>query len=393
MSDQTLDGVRVLDLSEYVSGSYCTRLLAGWGAEVIKVEKPGDGDGARTIGPFPGDAPHPEKSALFLYLNTSKKSITLNLKSATGVRILKELAKNADVLVENFAPRVMPGLGLGYETLEKINPRLVMTSITSFGQTGPYRDYKAYPIISYAMGGLMHVSGQPEREPLQSSSLLPEYGGGLYGFVGTMMALRSRRETGQGQHVDVSIMECIAGSHQFTLTWPAYSGVLLGRPGWTAPVFPCQDGYVMLGLVRVEPALLSRLTGVPELAEDPRFQTEQGRADNDDELRALVARGLKNLGKKEIFDTCALWRMLCGYVATVDDVLDNPQYRARDYWVELEHPYAGKITYPGAPVKMTETQWKMHPAPRLGQHNQDIYCQRLGYTKEDLVRLRETGVI
>jgi len=393
MPEQTLGGLRVLDLSHYVSGPYCTRLLAGWGAEVIKVEKPGEGDGARRVGPFPGDEPHPENSALFLYLNTGKKSITLNLKTTTGVKIFKELARDSDVLVENFEPRVMPSLGLDYETLQKINPKLVMTSITSFGQTGPYRDYKAYSIISYAMGGLMYISGQPDREPLQNSSSLPEYGGGMYGFVGTMMALRSRKNTGRGQHVDISIMECVAGNHQFTLTWPAYSGVLLERPGWNSPVFPCKDGYVIMGLIRVEPALLAQLTGIPEIAEDPRFQTEQGRADNESELQALVVRGFKNLGKREIFNTCASWGMICGIISTVDEVLADPQYRARDYWVELEHPYAGKLTYPGAPVRMTETQWKVQRAPLLGEHNQEVYCARLGYTKEDLVTLSETGVI
>ena len=357
------------------------------------MEKPGKGDGARRLGPFLGDEPHPEKSALFLYLNTSKKSITLNLKSATGVKIMKELVKDTDVLVENYEPSVMPGLGLAYENLVEVNPMLVMTSISGFGHTGPYRDYKVTSIIGNAMGGLMYVSGQPDREPLQNSSYQPEYNGGLYGFIGTMTALLSRRDTNKGQHVDVSIMECMAGSHQFTLTWPAYSGTLLERPGWRMPIYRCKDGYVVLTLIRVEIALLSQLIDRPELLEDPRFQTEADRAENISVLEAIVAEGFAGLGKKQIFDAFGSWRGVSGFVATIEDVLNDPHYHAREFWVGIDHPYAGELLYPSAPAKATESCWKGNRAPLLGEHNQEIYCNRLGYTREDLVRLRQADVI
>ena len=390
--------LKVLDLSEGISGPYCTRLLAGWGAEVIKVERPGHGDCARSAGPFPNGVPHPEKSALSLYLNTGKKGITLNLHTATGIHLLMELVKDADVLVENFEPGVMHELGLDYAALEGINPRLVMTSITAFGQDGPYRDYKSSGIVGYAMGGQMWVCGQPDRAPLNSAIAIPEYFGGLYGYAGTMLALRYADETGRGQHVDVSILESLAASHQFTLTWPAYSNSLLVRPGWPgfrAPLsfYACNDGYVNLRLQGVEMSFLAYLLDMPELADDPHFQTLEARAENMKVLEETVAGKLANMSKKDVFRTAGEWRALCGYVATPEDLLADPQYLAREFWVEIEHPAAGKQTYPGAPVKMTETEWRNGRAPLLGEHNEEIYCGRLGYGKDELARLRASGII
>ncbi|MDD5288938.1 MAG: CoA transferase [Dehalococcoidales bacterium] len=393
MPVRSLSGLKILDLSEYASGPYCTKMFTGWGAEVLKVEKPGCGDIARTVGTFPHDEPHPEKSALFLYLNTGKKSITLNLKNVIGVKILKELIKNTDVLIENFEPGIMSGLGLAYETLKKINPGLVMTSISGFGQTGPYRNFKAKPIVEYALGGQLYIGGQLELEPIYSTALLPDYMGGLYGFSGTMLALTARNKTGNGQHVDVSMMECMAGAHQFALTWPEYSGQLLERPGWNAPVLPCKDGYVIYSCVRTEIALSATLADRPELAEDPRFETRESRSDHEMELEAILSEGFKNHTRKEILDACALWREICGSINTVDEVLDNPQYKDRGFWAEIDHPCTGKLTYPGNPAKMTETGFEVQRAPLLGEHNEEIYRERLHYSREDIVRLREDGVI
>ena len=398
MSKETLGNIRVLDLSQCISGPYCTRLLAGWGAEVIKVEKPGEGDGARSVGPFPQDEPHPERSALFLYLNTNKKSITLDHESTTGAAIIKRLVKDVDVLIENIAPGVMGNLGLDYASLQELNPALVMTSISSFGQTGPYRDYKATSVVNYAMGGQMYVCGQPDREPLNTAVSLGEYIGGLYGFVGTMMALYHRMNSGVGQYVDVSIMECMAGSHQFTLTWPAYSGVLLERPGWPgsrAPLsfYACKDGYVNLRVQGIDPSLLAHMFDMPELADDPRFQTLEARTENIEALRAIMTEKLAKLNKKDIFRIAGEWRALCGYVATPEDLLSDPQYLSRGFWATIDHPCVGKLPYPGAPVRMTETGWQTERAPLLGEHNEEIYCQRLGFSKRDLVQLRTAGVI
>jgi len=398
--EQALEGVKVLDLSDYISGPYCTKMLAAFGAEVIKVEKPGEGDSARRMGPFFEDRPHPEGSALFLYLNTSKKSITLDFERPTGLKLLKELIKSTDVLVENFEPRVMPGLGLDYGTLERINPGLVMTSISSFGQSGPYRDYKATSIVNYALSGHLYINGEPDREPLQGPGPQPEYQGGLHGFLGTMMALYCREDTGLGQWVDISNLECMAGFHQFTITRYTYGGEIKERTGnryesdHPITIYPCKDGYIAVSASsRPQQELLYSLIGMPELIEDPRFQTVQDRIANADAFDNLILPWLKERTKDELFHTCSEWRVPCAPVSGPEELLNDPHYQARGFWIEVDHPETGKLTYPGAPFKMSETPWQVGRAPLLGEHNEEIYCRRLDYSKQDLVVLRETGVI
>ena len=198
MADQSLSDVKVLDLTWYIAGPYCTKLLADYGADVIKVERPGSGDPARSLGPFLGDDPHPEKSGLFLHLNTNKRSITLNLKSEMGKKIFKELVKEADILLESFSPRVMPSLGLSYEELEKINPRLVMTSISNFGQTGPYRDFRLSELVLSAMGTAMYIQGVPEREPVKIGGTVIQFQVGNIAAVATIFALYGSEVRGIG---------------------------------------------------------------------------------------------------------------------------------------------------------------------------------------------------
>ena len=390
--------LKVLDLSNHISGSYTTRLMAGWGAEVIKVEKPGSGDTARQIAPFANNIPDHETSSLFLYLNANKKSITLNLESQTGIGVLKELLKDTDILIENFHPGRMSELGLEYKSLEAIHPRLIMTSISWFGQDGPYSGYRADSMIAYAMGGQMYVCGQPGREPLNARASIGEYIGGLYGFIGAMIALQYREKTSQGQHVDISIFECLAGSHQFTLTWPEYSGIELERPGWPgsrAPLsfYKCADGFINLRLQAIEMGFLSQLFNMPELADDPRFNSYAMRVENIKELEALVTEKIALLKKQEVFRMAGEWRQLCGYVATPGDLLKDPQYQSRDFWLQMDHPIAGKLQYSGSPVKMTNEVWVSGKAPLLGEHNSEIYGDRLGYSKEDIIRLRELNII
>lgn len=209
---QALSDLRVLDLTWYIAGPYCTKLLADYGAQVIKVERPGRGDPARRMGPFPNDEPHPEKSGLFLYLNTNKKSVTINLKSTTGIELLRELVREADVLVENFAPRVMPSLGLSYHMLSNINPALVMVSISNFGQIGPYRDYRASELILYGIGGAMNATGTLDGGPLKLGGNVVQYQAGVVAAVATMGAVLASRFRGVGQHVDISIIETQLGS-------------------------------------------------------------------------------------------------------------------------------------------------------------------------------------
>jgi CoA:oxalate CoA-transferase len=406
MVDQALSDVKVLDLTWHIAGPYCTKLLADYGADVIKVERPGKGDPTRAMGPFFKDDPHPEKSGLFLHLNTNKKGITLNLKSATGKKIFKQLVADADILVESFRPHVMPGLGLDYQTLEKVNPRLVMVSVSSFGQTGPYRDFKASEIVEYAMGGEMYSTGIAGREPLKLGGNVIQYQAGTVAAVATMGALYSAEDQGIGQHVDVSIMETQVGSADRRIMYILsyiMAGVITTR--WPPPreavrmlimpqgVYPCKDGFVnTLSLPQWWPRYIEAL-GMPELKDDPRFQNIYS-AEAGMEFDAIWYSWLADHNKEELFEIFLKSKIASAPVNSPEDLLKYTQLKAREYFVEVDHPETGKVTYPGAPFKMSETSWKIRqPAPLLGQHNEEIYCRLLGYTGEELIKLREGGII
>jgi len=401
--EQALSDVRVLDLTHYVAGPYCTKLLADYGAEVVKIEKPGEGDGARRMGPFLGDGPHPEKSGLFLHLNTSKKGITLNLKTRTGIEIFKKLVKDVDILVENFEPRVMTSLGMDYETLADINPRLVMTSISNFGQTGPYRDYKTTELVVFAMGPHMFVEGEPDRQPLKYPGYKAQYLAGTNAAAVTMGALFGSKATGEGQQVDVSIMECLSSPPEGAAGVINYDfcGREPDRPGWRREggypwgIYPCKDGYVFIwGIVPMFWPRTVQFLDMPELSEDPRFATPQARREHHRDFDAIFMPWLMERTQQEVVSSAQAHRLPCTPVYTIDGVVKDAQSKARGFFVEIEHPVAGKITYPGLPFRLPETPSQpQRPAPLLGQHNREVYRERLGYTDEDLVRLREWGVI
>jgi len=392
MSEGALAGITVIDLTHHIAGPYCTKLMAGMGAEVIKIERPGSGDPARSMRPFPGDVPDSEKSGAFLYLNTGKKGITLDLKTASGVSILGKLVKDADVLVENFHPRVMPGLRIDYQALSQINPTLVMTSISNFGQTGPYRDYRAEEMTIMAMGGFMYLGGSPEREPLRLGFAASQYMGGLAGFTATMAALHHAEQTGAGQHVDVSLMECLAASHFQAIEQYVHTGVVQNR-NRTMFVFPCQDGVVQLGMQPHHWPKLTQMLGMPELTDDPRFSNTMARREHADELESLILPWMLQHTMVEVYNTGQALGLPIGYAATSKDLYESAQYRARGYFVDIDHPRAGTLSYPGAPLRMGELPWQHGRAPLLGEHNEEILCGKLGYSREDLIRLRDRGVI
>ncbi|MFC1990086.1 CaiB/BaiF CoA transferase family protein [Chloroflexota bacterium] len=404
MDEQALTGIKVLDLTHYTAGPYCTKLLADYGADIIKVERPGKGDGARQAGPFPGDLPDPEKSGLFLYLNTNKRGITLNLKAKTGVDIFKELVKQSDILVENFSPRVMPSLGLDYQTLKKVNPQLVMCSISNFGATGPYRDWKASEIVLYALSGQMSRQGDPDREPLKHAlNIFQYFSGEIAAIVILASAVRGTITGWDGEHIDISILETVQGDIQNAITTYGYSGYTGGRatvknyPLYPFGGFPTNDGYVVLqghgGAERWVPRLFAMI-GKPELKDDPRFSTPENRVKHNDEFNPLLYSWLIDHTKQEVFDEAAKVRYPSGPVYNIGELLDNPHYQERGYFTEIEHPVAGKLTYPGAPFKLAEAGYAIRrPAPLLGQHNREIYCGLLGYSEHDLSILRSRGVI
>ncbi len=403
MAEQALSDARVLDLTWYIAGPFCTKLLADYGADVIKIEKPGEGDPARRMGPFFKDDPHPEKSGLFLYLNTNKKGITLNLKSETGKKIFKELVKDADILVESFSPGVMERLGLGFEELEKINPKLVMTSISNFGQTGPYRDYKTSDLITFAMGGAMNQTGVPDRPPVHVARNLKLCECGWLAATGTLGAWWGARRDGIGEHVDVSLMEALLGStdrRDTNLLTYAYTGFTTKRTNPTegrmmiipGGYFPCKDGWVIFVCTIPSWPKLGTLLGRPDLHKDPRFQNLFDLT-HASEIDGMVLEWLAERTKQQAAEEGQAMDIAVTPINTPKDVVNDKHLRERGFWIEIDHPVTGRLTYPGAPIDMGEGGFKVRmPAPLLGQHNKEVYG-KLGYTGEDLVRLRERGVI
>jgi crotonobetainyl-CoA:carnitine CoA-transferase CaiB-like acyl-CoA transferase len=405
MVDAALADIKVLDLTHHIAGPYCTKLLADFGADVIKVERPDGGDPARRYGPFPHDEPHPEKSALFLHLNTNKRGITLNLKSAAGKDLLKALVQEVDVLVENFSPRVMPGLGLAYDTLEALKPRLIMTSISNFGHTGPYRDYRAQDIVIYAMGGPMRATGVAGRQPLKMAGNLMQYQAGTMAATATMVGLFAARRHGVGQHIDLSLFETHAGTvdRQSTfLTAYAYAGEESRRqppgPQGVLPrgIYPCLDGYICIYVTNEWWPRLARMLERPDLLTDPRFATPAARLnpEHQPDFDLIFYPWLLERTKQEIMERAQAARVLATAVNTPEDVLRDEHFRARGFFVEVEHAIAGRVTQPGAPFRLSETPWSIRrPAPRLGEHNLEVYGGLLGLSREELVVLREQGVI
>lgn len=392
-----LDGIKVLELCNGIAASYCTKILADYGADVIKVETPGLGDPIRSVGPFPGDKPELETSGLFLYLNTNKKSITLNLKSPTGASIFKDLVKQVDAVVESFSPKVMPSLGLDYQTLKNINPHLVMTSISGFGQTGPYREYKATDLITWALSGILYGSGDAEREPLRIGPDETEYVTGFYGVLATLAALYFRDEAGVGQDLDVSAWEAFHTTEPWmALLHSQLEGLIRKRRGlhWPFGLLPCQDGYVTFYIAtQAHWESLCVLMEMPELRDKPGYETPMQRDDHAEEITSIVTSWLKNKQMEEVSHAAQELRLPWTPVPDMSQIMDMAQHKARGYFVDIDHPVAGKLTYPGALFKLSETPWRAGRAPLLGEHNQEIYCGRLSYSKEHLVSLREQGII
>ncbi len=392
-----LSGLRVLDLGSGISGPWCAKILADYGAEVIKVEPPGSGDATRRMGPFAGDDPDPEKSLTFLYLNTNKKGVTLDPSAATGRKLLDRLLADADVLVENNPPAQAKELGLDYQSLAAVNPRLVVTSISAFGQTGPYQDFQATDIVAYALSGLMYHTGDSDKEPLRNVLDQSFYVAGANAAAATQVALFARLSSGEGQHVDVSTAECLGAHLVQPLPYYNYMGAVKGRRPVRGAGFeelmPARDGYVSPSVQGSQPwSTIASLIGLEEL-QDEKFATGAGRVAHGEELKELLIKGLAQWDRMPLFLASGERRLVFGMAQDAGDLADCPHLQARDFFVEVVHPVVGRAQYPGMAVRLPgETITGSQPAPLLGQHNSEIFGG-LGYPPEDLVSLRQQGVI
>ncbi len=378
-----LGHLKVVDLTSHISGPYCTKLLADLGADVVKVERPLEGDVARNLGPFLGDLRGKERSGLLWYLNTNKRSITLDLNKGADLEVVKKLISQSDVVVENFSPGVMSSLGLGYESLKRENPSLVMTSISDFGQDGPYRDYRATDIVANALTGVMSFSGRYDREPLKLGLHQAAFRAGQYAAVATLAGVFAAQATGQGQYIDVSLMECLVTGFIHQLMPYVYGGEITRRApkaglsfGGHAQPIETSDGYAIPG---TGPATtwedLGRMLEEPALL-DPEFSTPAGREAHAQQIDEIIQRSFKKRRRYELVQMAQERRFGFAVVQSIKDLFGCPHHRERGYFVEVDHPEAKAVKMPGAPSKMTRTPYTIRRhAPLLGEHSSEVRAE------------------
>ena len=397
-----LSGYRVLDLADS-NGAYCTKLLADLGADVIKIERP-EGDPGRGIPPFAGDTPHPEKSLHFLHRNANKRGVTLKLDTVEGSNILKRLVKTADVLVDNSPPDYMAGLGLDYSVLSEINPGLIMASITEFGHSGPYKDRKGSNLVDFAMSGIMITSGYPGKEPCLLPGSPAYDSASVHASVSIVAAIYMRGTTGQGQYIDTSVhVTSRTGLYPWII--PNYSYALNpGGPPPTSenrmgaqiyPVYPCKDGFIrIIALTPRQWDALVRVLDNPDVLQTEEWRSFMYRIGNADDLYALMLEFTIKYTMRELFEAGRREGVPIAPILSIADFYNSPQTKAREYFVEVDHPVAGKADYPGPPYKWTETPVTMRrPAPCIGEHNEEVYCQELGLSTDDLASLTGGGIV
>jgi len=404
MALKALEGTRVLEYCTAISGPYCTKLMADLGAEVIHLEPPRTGDDARRSPPFPQDVPHPEKSGLFLFLNTNKLGITLDPQLPRGKEIFEQLVRDADVLVEDRSPKQMERMGLGYDDLRRLNPGLIVASITPFGRSGPFADYTAHSLnIAHASGqGYLLPLPSPdlERAPTMVGGNCTDYDSGQTVAVAILSALYSKGITGKGQLIEVSKQETLLSFQRVEVVIFANTGEVSTRAGpkgdrLITMLFPCKDGHV----VSVTPLghqwkALLKLAGIAE-GSAPGLSTDPAsRAENTEVFRELIGDWMKKHTKEEIWRRAQALSCPITPMASAEDVVKSEQMNARGFFAETEHPVVGRIKIPTRPYHLSKTPCALErAAPVLGEHNQAIYCERLGYDTEELKQLQKAGVI
>ncbi|PLC50550.1 CoA transferase [Pollutimonas subterranea] len=391
-----LDGLKVLDLSQIMAGPYCTMVLADMGAEVIKVEKPGTGDDSREMGPYVNG-----ESSCFAQINRNKQGISLNLKDPDAREILYDLARWADVVVENFRVGVTLSLGVDYATLSKLNPGLVYCSISGYGQTGPYAKKGGFDLVAQGMTGIMSMTGEPGGRPLKSGIAIYDVGAGLTAVYAILAACLHKQKTGEGQHIDISLAECglpwfvwEAAAYFAEGTVPEATG---SRHRVSAPyqAFNTRDGYIIIGAAnqRSWERLCTHVLDRPELVSDPRFLTNSDRLTNIELLEPILEGEFAKASAGEWIERCEQAQVPCGPINNFGQALDDPQYQSRGMVQELDHPRLGRMKTIGIPTHFSRTPGKVRtPAPLLGQHT-DAVLRRFGVSALQLARLREVKAI
>ena len=413
-----LSGLRVLDLTD-ITGAMCAKLLGDMGADVIKIEPP-DGDAMRRIGPFLGGKPHHNRSLLFWFYNTSKRGITLDLNQQAGQELLKQLVAKADILVESAAPGTLAQLGLGYEALKQLQPKLVFTSITPFGQTGPYKEYRSSDLVAEALGGMLWTNGFPDEPPLHGMGLQAYHSASFFAAIGTMSALWARDAIGEGQWVDVSMQEAVAGAVEHVAPFYHQGLGIEKRRGslhWSRyfRVAQCRDGYVMhcsLGdwtslvewvrdekRTRVQHSMSSgghvSSSGKAHDLDDPQWEDLTYRKEHADHLFDMLDDWAKDYSVAELMQGAQLRRIPYAMVQPPEALVDDPQLNDRGFFSDIEHPELGRrMSYPGGPIYFTATPWRIaRRPPLLGEHNTEVYGDELGLDIDRLSALQRAGVL
>ena len=425
-SEALLGDIRVLDLSDE-KGVYCAKLMADLGADVLRIEPPG-GHPMRNLGPFVHDEPDPEKSLYWFQFNTSKRGITLNLDNADGRELFKKIVETADVVVETFQPGYLDEMGLGYSVLKEVNPKLILTSITPFGQTGPFKDYMGSDMVAQAMGGLMYLAGFPEDPPHKLGCSQAYHSASIQATVGSMIALYTREFTGEGQQVDVSLQESVLIAMETAMQHYDMRKEIRKRMGREEAVVPgigiyqCKDGHVLSFVVAGFGAgwdviidwmdsegmagdlkdpkwnevweLIMNFRELVALANDP--PRLMARLEQFGHIHGLLKTFLSGKTKHQIYDEASEKRIMIVPIQHVKDLVESPQLDALNFFTDVEHPELGMtLKYPGPPYyHLSETPWRIwRRAPLIGEHNAEIFEKEMGLSKEELSKLKQQGAI
>ena len=394
--DQLLEGVRILDLSRVMSGPFCTAMLADLGAEVIKIEIPGNGDDSRFFGPFVDG-----ESAYFMLLNRGKKSLTLDLKSDEGKKILMAIVAECDVVVENFRPGVAQRLGLDYETLKSENPALIYASISGFGQGGPFADRPAYDLIVQAMSGLMHITGQRDGPPTAVGESVVDVCTGMFAAWGIMSALFARERTGKGRYLDVAMLDSMYSMMLTVAAMQLYTDKPPGRVGSRHPVtypvdvFETLDGHI--AMVVTTDRTFGKLCGVigrPDVADDPKYRTNADRNTNEAELKAAIEEWTSGQSSGAAVSALGEAGIPAGPVLSVGDVTESDHISHRKMVTHVDHPSLGKVPLVHQPVQFSDADREFQrPPPLLGEHTRELLASLLGLSEGDIEKLSDDDII